>query len=193
MSPADSEPRPSGKDEVTQALIAAARSLIGRWGVSGVSTRSIAAEARVNQGLITRHFGSKQALVRAVADQVAGELFEEVVRAGLSLEDLLFGGGPGHGEPLRVLIRIILDRPDPHDQVVSGGLVARFLGWLTDQTGAPPGPGGHARVFLLSSLILGSELVTPTLAADLGLTADQAPALRREAFRLFLDGWQTPR
>jgi len=183
--------RPSGKDEVTQALIASARALIGRWGVAAVSTRAIAAGARVNQGLITRYFGTKQALVRAVADQVAAELFDQVVRAGLPLEELLFGEGPGHGEPLRVLIRIILDRPDPEDQVVSGGLASRFLTWLADRTGAGSGPEGAARLFLLSSLILGSELVAPTLAADLGLAGDQGPTLRREAFRLFLDGFRS--
>jgi AcrR family transcriptional regulator len=59
-------PAPQGKDEVSHAIVAAARDLFAAHGYAGVSVRDIAAKARVNHGLVHRHFGSKEALLHAV-------------------------------------------------------------------------------------------------------------------------------
>src|SRR3954466_13716628 len=57
--------RPHGRDEVRRAIIAAAKQRLASQGPSA-STRDIAADADVNLGLLHRHFGSKESLIRAV-------------------------------------------------------------------------------------------------------------------------------
>jgi AcrR family transcriptional regulator len=57
-----------------QRILAAALPAFARLGFDGASTREIAAAAGVNQGLITYHFASKQALWQAAADDVFGRL-----------------------------------------------------------------------------------------------------------------------
>lgn len=70
MSPS----RPHGRDEVRAAIIAAARARFAREGLS-TSLRDIAADAGVNLGLVHRHFGTKDAVVRAAfADAAANGL-----------------------------------------------------------------------------------------------------------------------
>src|SRR5438045_854495 len=59
------DPRPHGRDEVRQAIITAAKRRFATQGPSA-STREIAADADVNLGLLHRHFGSKESLIRAV-------------------------------------------------------------------------------------------------------------------------------
>src|SRR4051812_11162450 len=64
--------RPHGRDEVRRAIIAAAKQRLASQGPSA-STRDIAADADVNLGLLHCHFGTKEALIRAVfADASAG-------------------------------------------------------------------------------------------------------------------------
>jgi AcrR family transcriptional regulator len=58
---------------VAALLDAAGRQLADR-GVAGVSVRSVAAAAGVNHGLVHRHFGSKDALVGAVLDDLAARI-----------------------------------------------------------------------------------------------------------------------
>lgn len=67
-----SEPdRPQGRDAVRRSILAAARQHFARNGTRG-SLRDIAATARVNVGLIHRHFGRKDQLVQEViADGLA--------------------------------------------------------------------------------------------------------------------------
>jgi AcrR family transcriptional regulator len=78
--------RPYGREAVRRALVQAATSLIAKHGVEGVSTRTIAKEAQVNHGLITRHFGSKEGLVKEVAATIGRQLFQEVLYNEENLE-----------------------------------------------------------------------------------------------------------
>lgn len=57
--------RPSGRDEVRQAIVTAASRQFAIAGLDA-SLRQIAADAQVNLGLIHRHFGNKDNLLRAV-------------------------------------------------------------------------------------------------------------------------------
>ena len=65
---------PSGRDEVSAAVLAAAAELFAERGPSATSIRDVAARAKVNHGLVHRHFGSKEKLVGAVLDHLAAEL-----------------------------------------------------------------------------------------------------------------------
>lgn len=62
-------PKPFGKEATIEALLEAADALFGEKGPSAVSVREIAARANVNQALVHRHFGSKEALLDAILDK----------------------------------------------------------------------------------------------------------------------------
>lgn len=66
--------RPRGRDQVREALIAAATALFAERGPAQVSLREIAARADVNLGLIPRHFGTKADLLQAVLDGMTGRI-----------------------------------------------------------------------------------------------------------------------
>lgn len=70
------EQQPLGRQQVMAAIIDAANRLIAKRGSRNVSLREIAAEAGVNYGLVHRHFGSREEVLRAV--------FDEAVRAGVA-------------------------------------------------------------------------------------------------------------
>ena len=65
---------PTGKDQVVSALLAAATELFAERGPGAVSVRDVASRAKVNHGLVHRHFGSKDGLVRAVLDGLVDDL-----------------------------------------------------------------------------------------------------------------------
>ena len=92
--------RPTGKEEITDAVLDAAERLFAAAGPSEVSLRTIAQEAGVTYGLVYRHFGTKDALFERLLERYA-----ERWRAHLgespdyvsALEDLLgpsFDTGP---------------------------------------------------------------------------------------------------
>ncbi|MCU0267275.1 MAG: TetR family transcriptional regulator [Acidimicrobiales bacterium] len=66
------QPRPTGREEVSAALVDAATTLFAEHGFTAVSTRDIARAAGVSHTLLFRHFGSKDALIAAVAAHAAG-------------------------------------------------------------------------------------------------------------------------
>ncbi len=70
--------KPYGGEAVREALIAAATELFAKFGPGAVSVREIAGQAQVNHGLVHRHFGSKEALLTAVLDQLARALAAEM-------------------------------------------------------------------------------------------------------------------
>ena len=101
MTPA----RPTGKDEVTDAVLDAAERLFAAAGPPQVSLRAIAQEAGVTYGLVYRHFGTKDVLFERLLERYA-----ERWRAHLgdspdyvaALEELL-GSGFDTGPYLRLL------------------------------------------------------------------------------------------
>ncbi len=60
------QPKATGRDAIREAVIAAARQQFAEKGYAAVGMREIAARAGVNQGLIHRHFGSKDGVLQAV-------------------------------------------------------------------------------------------------------------------------------
>jgi TetR/AcrR family transcriptional regulator, repressor for neighboring sulfatase len=55
--------RPTGRDEITDAVLDAAERLFAAAGPADVSLRTIAQEADVTYGLVYRHFGTKDVLL----------------------------------------------------------------------------------------------------------------------------------
>lgn len=68
------EQREATKEQIVNAALLA----ISESGFDGISTRAIAARAKVSQGLLTYHFKSKELLWRAAADHMFGQLNQSV-------------------------------------------------------------------------------------------------------------------
>jgi AcrR family transcriptional regulator len=92
--------RPTGRDEITDAVLDAAERLFAAAGPSEVSLRAIAAEAGVTYGLVYRHFGTKDALLEKLLIRYADRWKAHLGASpdyGSALEDLLgsdFDAGP---------------------------------------------------------------------------------------------------
>lgn len=104
MSFADAEVRPPSRqaEATRRALVAAGISAFGEHGFEAASVRDITAEAGVNQGAITYHFGGKEGLYRAVL---------EAVRDRVGAQPLLDAAGVGRhapGEVVRLFLRQML-------------------------------------------------------------------------------------
>ncbi len=111
---------PVGPEEVRAAVIDAAADLFARRGVHAVTLRDVAAAADVQLTLIGRYVGKRDDLIRAVYDDVAAELAEEIIAhplqrlrwgvespagrwAALLVHHSLEGSGPPLGAPNPVL------------------------------------------------------------------------------------------
>jgi AcrR family transcriptional regulator len=151
------QPRAIGAEATKDALITAFLRLVARRGVASVSVRDIAAAAGVNHGLVHRHFGSKEGLVRAAIARLSARVYRED-RPGLSARsfatlledpavpriiarccldgprDLLALAAPPPERlaalvgPMRALLAHLGLRVDPH--VVNGLGTAALLGWF---------------------------------------------------------------
>lgn len=73
-----------------ERLLRAALGAFSTVGFEAASTRAIAAQAGVQQGLVRHHFGTKAGLFRVVLDSAAGQLERDLEAARpLSIEGLL--------------------------------------------------------------------------------------------------------
>jgi AcrR family transcriptional regulator len=118
---------PRGRAEVRAAVVAAAAELFATRGPSAVSIRDIAERALVNHGLVHRHFGAKDKLVRAVMDGLAQDL--DAGAAAHPAENLpadLFALAE-RSRYWRILARALLDGADPRDLQGGFPVVRRFL------------------------------------------------------------------
>ncbi|HEV7179423.1 MAG TPA: TetR/AcrR family transcriptional regulator [Candidatus Baltobacteraceae bacterium] len=80
MDPNISEAAKTATPEDTRLrIIYAAREVIARKGKRGATTREIADVAGVNEATLFRHFGTKEALIIAVAKQTCGDVQLRVV------------------------------------------------------------------------------------------------------------------
>jgi AcrR family transcriptional regulator len=73
--------------DTRQALVDAARRLFTEQGFAATGTEEIVSAARVTRGALYHHFKDKTDLFRAVMEQVAREVAEELVTAGLAATD----------------------------------------------------------------------------------------------------------
>src|SRR3954466_7316163 len=113
--------RPTGRDEILDAVLDAAERLFAAAGPADVSLRAIAQEAGVNYGLVHRHFGTKDELFDRLMQRYAERWTARLERGEIdydgALEQML-GTGRDVGAYLRLLAWTMLaDRPaswDPH-------------------------------------------------------------------------------
>lgn len=88
MSRSSTEKKPSTRGDATrERLIAAALELFGRRGYEGVGAREITAAADVPLSAIPYHFGTKEALYRAVVERVCAQLAQALAPAVAAASD----------------------------------------------------------------------------------------------------------
>jgi AcrR family transcriptional regulator len=111
-------PQDSGKsaspEETRERILAAAREVMAKKGKRGSTTREIADVAGVNEATIFRHFGTKEALIVAVAQHFCG--FVALRGAAAQLHGDIEGD-------LRTLGRVMLERMDSQMDMIRWSLV----------------------------------------------------------------------
>ena len=123
---------PRVDDDSRARIIAAARSSFASVGFEGASTRQIAAEAGVAQSLLLYHFGSKDALWRAVMDDLFAGLSAHLAQAQADL----------HGASITVqllalvagFVQLCAENADVHRiMTLEGRRETDRLKWLVDR------------------------------------------------------------
>ncbi|WP_068275854.1 TetR/AcrR family transcriptional regulator [Aldersonia kunmingensis] len=181
----ESQPRRRDAAATRNALLAATRVLLGQQGAAQTTTRDIAAVVGVNQALINRYFGSKEAL------------FIEAVRTGGSAAESIATSAPLDEVPAAMLHEVL-------EVTASGtGTLELLAGALNNETitavirdmiettftkgfgNRLPGPDAALRAELLDALLLGvvvmrQKIATPALAqADVDTIADYVTRMVR--------------
>ncbi len=120
--------KPRGREQVRAALLEAAADLFAARGPSGVSVREVAARAGVNHGLVHRHFGSKEVLLRDCMTELTRKIAAEIDSSAPLLEapaDLF--ARVERSAYWRVLARALLDGADPKQLQNSFPVVTALL------------------------------------------------------------------
>jgi AcrR family transcriptional regulator len=114
-----------------ERIVAAALEAFAAKGFHGASTRDIAERAGTNQGLITYHFHSKDALWRAAADRIFGLLAK---RLDEQLAELPSDDPRERArEAIRIYVRFAAAHPELFRLMVDEGKNAeRRMKWLVD-------------------------------------------------------------
>lgn len=172
-----------GREDVMNALVAAATTLFAEQGIAGTSIRAIASAAGVNHGLVHRHFGSKEVLLRSVmrrlADEVSASLPPE--RDDETVTDVLYAAvGPSQQLHSRIVARAMLEGRDPSEFQDDFPVVRRLLR-ASERSGGELSP--EARVALILSTSLGlvffqSYLKTAIGQGDVDWTSTCAELMR---------------
>ena len=163
---------PVGREEVAAAILAAAADLFAERGPAATSIRDIAARSKVNDGLVFRHFGTKEQLVGAVLDYL-----------GMSLTKLLETRAPAEDveaaldRQMRVMARTLLDG------YPAGQLQTRFpnVSPLLDRVRPRHDSDLSARLAVANALALqfGWRLFEPLLRSAVGIDEMTDADLRR--------------
>lgn len=173
----------SRQQDPKRALLAAATKLFAQRGYSGVSVRDIALAAKVNHGLVHRHFGSKEGLLRAVmqdqADALARAAGQGIARGAAhgSLAEAVFAATLQGDAYWRILARQLLDGADPRSLQSDFPTLRRVIEHRVQ--------GGQKReqaaldVVVLAAAGLGFLVFEPFLRAAAGFDKQPRAALPR--------------
>jgi AcrR family transcriptional regulator len=173
------DPRPP-----REALLDAAVTLFGARGPAAVSTREVAAAARVNNGLIHRHFRTKDELLRAALNRLASEIAAAGPAADSEPDALVryFDATFARGAYWRLLARALLDGRNPTDLQTTFPTMERIVVAFRrlEKAGAlPPGLDPRAVAAALTAMGLGWLVFEPFLAQSTGLADEGVEQARR--------------
>lgn len=171
------------------ALLKAAKELFAEKGAEAVSTREIASKANVNNGLIHRHFRTKDALLREVLEGLSAEIS--------SADD---GGGEQSAILIRffqelreretywkLLARSILDG-QPVDRVQrTFPTIERAIRLITEMQAQGRGPANadpRTVAVMLAAVAFGWLVFEPWLLAAGGFAEDEQEEAGKDVIRL---------
>jgi AcrR family transcriptional regulator len=183
--------KPTGREEVRQAVIEAAIRLFAERGPASVSIRELAAEAGVNHGLVHRHFGTKEELLTVVMNHLVSR-FERAAgppdddETPTTLGPKLFAAARSQRAYWRILVRAILEGRDPAELQGGFPIVQRLLAAARRD----PATASAPESFVAGTVAMGLGLVVfePFLRAAMGLDATQWRAIQRELSETELTG-----
>ncbi len=162
------DPSPTARE----ALLRSAIELFAERGPASVSVRDIAGRAGINQGLIYRHFGSKEALLAEALEHGVSGLFPAALAGGGfdfdAMSWLLHHDSPGP----RLIARTLVDDVDIATVRRQFPVLRRLLdGYDRVPTGAGPGSTSDPRLAVAAAagMALGSALWGDHLRRALGL------------------------
>lgn len=182
------EPPVSARD----ALLGAAIALFAEQGPASVSVRDIARRAGVNQGLIYRHFGSKEALLAAAIEQGSSGLFPgALAHEGFDLDAVIHL--IHHGSPApRLIARTLVDDVEIATVREEFPVLRRLLGTYGNvPAGSGPADPSDPRVAVATAaaLALGSVIWGDHLRETLGLSdRDGIESAVADLTRVLLEG-----
>jgi AcrR family transcriptional regulator len=181
--------RPTGRDEILDAVLDAADRLFARSSPTEVSLREIAREAGVTYGLVHRHFGTKEELIERLLQRYQQRWLDrlEPTPDYADVLDYLFGERAQTGAYLRLVAWMLLAgkgtaSPETHRRYVE-------LDRLLSLPGNPAGEDAPVRTAAALSFIFGWRFFNPFIRAALPLGDDDVDQLH-EAMREQLQALQ---
>ncbi len=144
------------------AILDSAAQLFSERGPAAASIRDIAARARVNHGLVFRHFGTKEHLVAAVLDHQAARV-TKLIDSGASADEI----EAASARQLRVIARALLDGYPAGQLQTSFPAAARLLDEIRPHH--PSDDAARLAAAHASALLLGWQLFEPFLRSATGL------------------------
>jgi AcrR family transcriptional regulator len=168
--------RPTGRDEVRAAVLDAAARRFAREGRKA-SLRDIADDANVNLGLIHRHFGNKDDLLREVLRTQTHRgirVIEEAADAGDALRRV-FEGATHDGLYIRIIAWLLLEEPGrvQYQDDFPGMALLRALDRAATSDAEDTGDVDRdARLMAAMATIYGWSVFGPQLLASFGYPDD---------------------
>lgn len=165
----ESASRPRGRDAVVQAITEAAAELFAERGPAATSSREIAERAGVNYGLIHRHFGNREELVRRVMTSMA-EDFREALADAIGSGRSPLAAVNEHPAYPRALARAALDGLDLTTLQNENPTIGALLAALSDtRSPAELQVEDRVAVAMISATVLGWAVFAPFLRAAVQL------------------------
>jgi AcrR family transcriptional regulator len=174
----------SGSKPAREALLEAAARLFAERGPAAVSTREIAAEANVNNGLIHRHFGTKDELLRQTMERLAGEIAAAAASSDepASLTRFLDATRERSGY-WRLLARCLLDGQkidELQTEFPTMGQIVALVKDLQDKGSVTRDPEPNVLAALLTATALGWMIYEPFLVRAAALPEDDLDGVRHD-------------
>jgi len=173
------------------ALLRAAAELLAEKGAEAVSTREIASKAHVNNGLIHRHFRTKEALLREVLEGLSAEVASVDQEGEASAILLRFFHAVREQETYwKLLARTMLDGQPINCVQKTFPTMGRAIDLIRDLQAQGKGPTGadpRSVAMLAGAVAFGWLVFEPWLLAAGGFAEEEKDEAGREVIRLMRD------
>ncbi|HEY2774505.1 MAG TPA: helix-turn-helix domain-containing protein [Candidatus Binatia bacterium] len=169
------------------ALLRAAAELFAERGAEAVSTREIASKAHVNNGLIHRHFRTKEALLREVLESLSAEVSPDMEGEETAMLVRFFQAVRERETYWKLLARTMLDgQPIDHLQGTfpTMGRAVDLIREMQQRGKGPADADPRAIAALLAAVAFGWLVFEPWLLAAGGFSEEEKDMAGPEVIRL---------